>query len=135
MLTKKEATALYQWYSRKEIIDKIGYLVKHEDLEELEEYIHMTCLFPLSRHSELPEFMKAGNGEPLFPNNLNPKKDLENWQDAIEIGWQVVEEHFGLTHDEAHRKIARLQKQDWDAFLDSVEKRKQERRNKDPADK
>lgn len=127
MLTQEEGDALHRWYTQDSLLDRARRLIEKEALEELEEYLHMTCLFPLSRHGELPDFMKNQEGKPLFPTNLNPKKDLDKWQEAIEIGWQVVEERFKLTHAEVHRRLARTQKQDWDAFLESVERRKKER--------
>jgi hypothetical protein len=127
MLTKEEGEALYRWYTQDSVLDETRRLIEKNALEELEEYLHMTCLFPLSRHGELPDFMKNADGTPLFPTNLNPKKDLEKWQDAIEVGWQVVEERFRLSHAEVHRRLARAQKQDWDAFIESVEQRKKQR--------
>ena len=130
MLSKREAEALYKWYSRPQVLEKTKRLLDREEYEELEEYLHMTCLFPLSRHSELPDYMRDDDGAPLFPDNLNPKKDLEKWQDAVEVAWKVVLDEFGITHDEVHRKIANMQKQDWEAFLESVERRKKERESK-----
>jgi len=127
MLTKEEGEALRQWYEQDNVLAEAKTLIRKGALQELEEYLHMTCLFPLSRHSELPAFMLKEDGSPIFPANLNPKKDLEKWQDAIEIGWQVIAEQCGLTHDEVHRRIGREQKTDWDSFIESVEQRKKER--------
>jgi len=127
MLSKEEIDALVRWYHEPELLAQARKLVERQSWEELEEYLHMTCLFPLSRHSELPDYMRNEEGKPRFPTNLNPKKDLEKWQDAIEIGWDMVREQFSLTHDEIHRHVAREQRQDWDAFMESVEQRKKER--------
>jgi hypothetical protein len=88
----------------------------------------MRCLFPLARHSELPDYLKDDEGKPLFPTNLNPKEDLEKWQDAIEVGWEVVEKKFGLHHDDVHRSIAREQKEDWAQFMARYEERKKQER-------
>ena len=95
--------------------------------EELEEHLHMRCLFALSRHAELPDWMRTEGGEPLFPTNLNPAQDLEKWRDAVEVAWEVMEEELSVTHDEVHHRLADEQGADWERFLESVAKRKRER--------
>jgi hypothetical protein len=127
MLTDRERDALRQWYRLKKIRDESELLIGKRLWEELEEHLQMRCLFALSRHSELPDFMRDDEGKPLFPTNLNPGKDLEKWQDAIEVAWEVIEEDFGLSHDDVHKKIAREQKDDWANFLGSVEERRKAR--------
>ena len=42
-------------------------------------------------------------------------------------GWQVLQEQVGISREDVHRRIARVQKQDWKSFIDSVEQRKKER--------
>ncbi len=127
MLNDKELEAVRLWYSQPHVLEEVRRLVADNELMLLEEYLHMTCLFPLARHSELPEFMRKEDGSPLFPHNFNPKVALEAWQDAIEVGWQVVESETGLSHDEANRRMAREEQEDWERFLKSVEQRKKER--------
>jgi hypothetical protein len=127
MLTTDEKEALRRWYSHEKVLAEVRDLVSKKYWEELEEHLQMRCLFPLSRHSELPEFMKDESGKPLFPTNLNPGKDLTKWQDAIEVAWEVVEEEFGFTHDQVHRWIAGEQAEDWERFLASVEERRKRR--------
>ena len=51
----------------------------------------------------------------------------QQWRDAIEVGWQVMERELGFCHDDIHKGIAKTQKDDWQAFLDSIERRKRER--------
>jgi len=130
MLSDRERSALEQWYSQEKVLAEARRLYEIEADEDLEEYLHMICLFPLSRHAELPDFMKDDAGEPLFPTNLNPRTDEEKWQDAIEVGWDVMERELGFTHDKVHRRIGDVQRRDWKAFMDSVERRKKERAGK-----
>ncbi len=127
MLTDQELEALRLWYRQPHILEEVRRLVEQDDLVLLEEYLHMTCLFPLSRHSELPGFMKKSDGAPLFPHNLNPKVALDAWRDAIEVGWEVVEAETGLSREEANHRIAHEEQEDWERFLKSVEQRKKER--------
>ena len=133
MLNEKETAALKAWYSREKLIDQFRHLIEKEQWEELEEHLQMRCLFPVSRHSELPEYMKDEEGNPLFPTNLNPKKDLEVWRDAIEVGWAVIEETFNLAHDDLHRTIAKEQKEDWAIFMARYEERMAAQRAKEAA--
>jgi hypothetical protein len=133
MLTEKEHEALRSWYRRDVILAEARRLATSEYWEELEEFLHMRCLFALSRHSELPDYMLDEAGKPLFPTNLNPKDDLEKWQDAIEVGWEVVEKELGLSRDDVHRKIAAEQSEDWDRFMKSVEERRRQRGGSDPS--
>jgi len=127
MLTDIEHNALKQWYSRDKVIKEARSLYEQKADEELEELLHMICLVPLSRHAELPDYMLAGEGKPLFPTNLNPAADLEKWQDAIEVGWEVMQEKLGFTHDDIHRRIAEIQDSDWKEFLARAERRKKEK--------
>jgi hypothetical protein len=127
MLSDRERRALEQWYSQEEVVAAARHLYEAQNDEELEEYLHRGCLLPLSRHSELPDFMKDEKGETLFPTHLDPTRDVDKWQDAIEVGWEVLERKFGISHDEIHRRTAERQQSDWQAFLDSVERRKKER--------
>jgi hypothetical protein len=124
MLSEREHDALVQWYSQPEILEEARRLIKAKEWEQLEEHLHMRCLFTLSRHVELPPFMRDDDGGPLFPSNLNPGNDLKKWQDAIEVAWEVVEKEFDLTHDEIHRTIAEEQKADWESFLNRAEERR-----------
>jgi hypothetical protein len=124
MLSDRERKALEQWYARDEVLAEARRYYEAEEDEDLEEYLHMRCLIPLSRHSALPDYLKDERGEPLFPTNLNPSADAGKWQDAIEVGWAVMERELGFTHEQIHRRIATLQQRTWDAFLADVERRK-----------
>ena len=55
-------------------------------------------------------------------------RDVEEWRDAIEVGWEVMERELGVSQEHLHRSIAQRQGDDWDAFLKDAERRKQERR-------
>ncbi len=127
MLSERERSALEQWYGRDAVLTEARRLYERKADEALEEHLHMLCLLPLSHHSELPDFMKADDGEALFPSNLNPSADLEKWRDAVDVAWAVMERELGITRDEVNQRVAKYQKDDWKAFMDSVEQRKKER--------
>ncbi|MFH1998572.1 MAG: hypothetical protein ABIK28_02775, partial [Planctomycetota bacterium] len=76
---------------------------------------------------DLPDFMKTTDGKPLFPTGLNPIKDLEGWQDAIEVGWAVTEEKTGISMEFVQGKIREEKDADWEVFIKSVEERKKQR--------
>lgn len=126
MLDEKQREALRQWYRRDSIREEAGRLAKAEDWEGLEEFVQMRALFPLSRHNELPDYLKTETG-PLIPSNCNPRDDVEGWRDAVEVGWEVVHEILGLSRDEIHLRIKHWQDQSWEAFLRSVDDRMQRR--------
>lgn len=124
MLSEKETSALERWYRKDDVLTTAKKLLAAEEWDDLEEHIQMRCLFPISRHSELPDWLRDDEGKPLFPTNLNPRNDLEKWQDAIEVGWRVVEEECGLSRAEIDRKRNREQEEDWRDFLARYEARK-----------
>jgi hypothetical protein len=86
----------------------------------------MRSLFPLVRTAELPDYLKNDEGEAVLPS-LNPRDSQDAWEDAVAVGWAVVEAELGITHDDVHRAIAAQQKDDWASFMKSVEERKKER--------
>lgn len=124
MLDKAQKYALYQWYSRDEVLGEAESLIDKEEWEILEELIQMRALFPLSRHSALPDYLLNDEGKPLVPSNCDPRKDEEAWQDAIEVGWKVIKDRFGLVRDEIHLRIKEQQETSWEGFLRSVDERK-----------
>ena len=127
MLDDRQKDALRRWYSRPEIIDEARRLSRQERWEDLEEYVQMVALMPLSRTEQLPVYLLGEDGKPLLPNNASPMNDIEEWQDAIEVGWDVMERELGVSQEHMHRSIAQRQGDDWDAFLKGAERRKQER--------
>jgi len=127
MLTDEQRQALRRWYSEAEVVDEARRLLTKKEYLQLEDYLHKTCLMPLSRHDQLPDYMRDDSGATLFPTNVDPRVDEELWQDAIEVGWEVMGETIGATHDDVHQAIADDQERDWQAFLESVEQRKRER--------
>jgi len=127
MLDDKQKDALRQWYAQEKILQEAQYEIENEDWEGLEEFIQMRALMPLSRHSVLPDFMKTPDGQPVIPKNCNPREDLEEWRDAVEVGWEVVEDKLGLKLDQVHLNIKDQQEESWDSFMKSIEKRKRER--------
>lgn len=126
MLDDKQKDALRRWYRRPEVLDQARKRIADEYWEDLEELLHMRCLIPLARTSELPDYLRNDDGEALLPS-LDPRSNLEAWQDAVEIGWDVVAAEIGVTHEQVHAKIGRQQQDTWDDFMKSVEKRKKER--------
>ena len=127
MLNDTEKAALLRWYRQEHVLDEARGLAERGSLAELEEHLHMRCLFALSRHSDLPDWMRTEEGKPLFPTNLNPAQDIEKWRDAVEVAWEVMEAELSLSHDEVHRRLAAEQSSDWERFLESVEERKRQR--------
>jgi hypothetical protein len=128
MLDDRQEEALRRWYARPEVIDKARELSRQERWEDLEEHVQMTSLMPLSRTEQLPDYLLDENGKPLLPNDASPMRDVEEWRDAIEVGWKVMEGELGVSQEHVHRSIAQRQSDDWDAFLKGVERRKQERK-------
>ena len=128
MLDDRQKEALGRWYARPEVIDKARDLSRQERWEDLEEHVQMASLMPLSRTEQLPEYLLGEDGKPLLPNNASPMSDVEEWQDAIEVGWEVMERELGVSQEHLHRSIAQRQGDDWDAFLKDAERRKQERK-------
>jgi len=124
MLNEKEAEALRRWYRQDSVLGPVRRMLDAKEWDELEEHLQMRCLFPISRHSELPDFMRDEEGKPLFPTNLNPRSDLEKWQDAIEVGWAVVEEETGLSRSAIAARRDAEQQEDWDDFMRRYEERK-----------
>lgn len=126
MLDDRQKDALRQWYRRTEVTDEVKRLVRREDWEALEEFIQMRALFGLSRHSDLPAYLLDGDA-PLIPSNCNPRSSEEDWQDAIEVGWEVMGADFNLGRDAVHLKIKDWQERSWERFLESVDERKRSR--------
>jgi hypothetical protein len=127
MLDDKQKDAIRRWYARPEIVDRARALHRDDRWEELEEHVNMASLMPLSNHAQLPDYLKQEDGKPLIPSNLNPTKEVEEWQDAVEVGWEVMEREIGVSQAVLHQHIAQRQRGDWDDFLQSVERRKKER--------
>ena len=127
VLTEREKKALVQWYSQDHMIDEARKFAEQKILDRLEDYLQKTCILPLGRHDQLPEYMLDDEGQALFPTNLDPRVDLEKWQDAVEVAWEVMAEKIGVVQDDVHRSIASAQQLDWDAFMKSVEERKKQR--------
>jgi hypothetical protein len=129
MLDDKQKDALRRWYREPKILDEARKRIEDEYWEDLEELVQMRSLIPLVRTQDLPDYLKTGDGQALLPS-LDPRGNLEAWQDAIEVGWEVVEAELGVSHDAVHTAIGSQQKDDWAAFMESVEKRKRERGEK-----
>jgi len=125
MLNDKQKDALRRWYRRPKILDEARKRIENKYWEDLEELVHMRSLLPLSRTQELPDYLKTDEGQALLPN-LDPRSNLEAWQDAIEVGWAVIASELGVSHDDVHGAIGRQQKETWEDFLKSIEQRKRE---------
>jgi hypothetical protein len=128
MLNDRQKDALRRWYARPEVTERARELAGEELWEDLEEHVQMASLMPLSRIEELPDYLLGEDGKPLLPNNASPMNDVEEWQDAIEVGWEVMERELGVSQDHVHRSIAGRQGDDWDSFMKDVERRKAERK-------
>jgi hypothetical protein len=126
MLNDEQKDALRSWYRRPEILEQARTRIKNKYWEDLEELLQMRCLIPLVRTQELPDYLKTDDGEPLLPS-VDPRSNLEAWQDAIEVGWEVIESELGVSRDAVHEAIGKQQKATWEEFLNSVEQRRKER--------
>ena len=126
MLDDKQKDALKRWYSRPEVLDQARDRIEKKYWEDLEELLHMRALMPLGRTADLPDYLKTAEGEALLPN-LNPRNNQEAWDDAIAVGWNVIEAELGVSRNEVHAAIGNQQKDSWDDFMKSIEKRKKER--------
>jgi hypothetical protein len=126
MFDDRQREGLRRWYRRSEVLDEARKKIRDENWEGLEELIQMRSLVPLGRTAELPDYLKTGKGEALLPT-IDPRVDQDTWEAAVEVGWQVVESELGVSRDRVHEAIGKQQKDDWDAFLASVEQRKRER--------
>ena len=127
MLTDEQKEALRKWYQQAHVADRTRKLVELGRLAELEDWIQKECLFPIGRQDKLPDFMKDQDGETLFPSNLNPRVDLDGWQDAVDIGWEMIEQDHGISREQYQKQVDKIAADDWQAFLDSVEERKRQR--------
>jgi hypothetical protein len=127
VLTEEERKALTQWYSETTVLETAKTLIDEKRWDRLEDYLHKGCLMPLGRHDRLPDYMRNPEGEALFADNLDPRVNLEKWQDAVEVAWAVMKDKLGFAHDDIHRTVAQAQQSDWEAFMESVERRKKER--------
>lgn len=126
MLSDKQKAGLRQWYRRPDVLNEARRLIEAKEYESLEEHIQMRALFPLSHHSDLPDYMKDDEGKPLLSHNAHPRDDVEEWRDVIEVGWEVVEAELGRSRDDLHLAIKGQQERSWETFLQSVDQRKRE---------
>lgn len=126
-LSEEQIAALRRYYAEPQVMQQAKVHLDAEEILELEDWIQMYCLYPLQQHDQLADYLRNAEGQPLFPDNLNPLTNQEGWRDAIEIGWQVVEEQLGLTEDDRHHRAKALEDGDWDAFMKSIEARKKAR--------
>ena len=128
MLDDKQKEALRTWYQQPKILDEARERIERKYWEDLEEFLHMRALLPFSRTEDLPDFVKKEDGTSLLPS-LDPRSNQEGWQDAIEIGWDVVEAELGVSRNDVHRFIGEQQKDNWDSFIKSTEERKKQKEN------
>ena len=123
-LSDRQEMALRQWYSQPQVLDKALAYLDDGNWSGMEEYLHRDALMPIARIDELPEFMLDEKGTPFFPTGIDPSANLEVWQDAIEVGWEVMERERGISHDRVHQEIAKIEQDDWDGFIRRAEERK-----------
>lgn len=127
MMNDTEKKALEKWYAQQWILDAVRKARDEENWDDVESHVQRNVLLPLSKHPDLPDYMRTPEGEPLFPSNLSPLNDAEAWQDAIEIGWAVIEEKLGITMDEVQGHLRAEKDADWEVFMKSVEEREKKR--------
>jgi hypothetical protein len=124
--TRREA--LKRWYAREEVLAPIRAWLEKERWLELEEYVRQGALFPIAFREGLPEWLGDEDGKPLFgAADLNPATNRDGWAEAVDIGWSVLEERLGIRRDDVIGRIEKIQDDDWQRFLASVEERKRRR--------
>ena len=123
-LSDRQEMALRQWYSQPQVLDKALAFLDDGNWSGMEEYLHRDALMQIARIDELPKFMLDENGTPFFPTGIDPSANLQLWQDAIEVGWEVMERERGIGHDRVHQEIAKIEQDDWDSFIRRAEERK-----------
>jgi len=123
-LSDRQEMALRQWYSQTQVLDTALAFLDDGNWSGMEEYLHRDALMPIARIDELPEFMLDEKGTPFFPTGIDPSANLQLWQDAIEVGWEVMERERGISHDRVHQEIAKIEQDDWDSFIRRAEERK-----------
>jgi hypothetical protein len=120
--------ALERWFGCDEVMDKIRAWNEAENWIDLEEYIRQGRLIPVTFRNDLPDYLLTDEGKPLFTtNDLHPGTNHDGWAEAVDIGWEVIEKRLGIERAAVHAKIDRLQADDWDRFMESVEERKKQR--------
>lgn len=127
MIDETQKKALIRWYSQAWVLEAVRKSKEEENWDDVEAHVQRHILMPLSKHSELPDYMKNEDNSPLFPTNCNPMNDEEIWQDAIEIGWKVMEEKVGLPMDFVQAQIKSEIDADWEVFMKSVDERKKKK--------
>jgi hypothetical protein len=127
MMDEKQTEALKKWYSQEWILDAVRKAEKAGEWDDLETHVQRHALMPLSKHAELPDYMTDDEGKPLFPTNCNPLHDQDSWQDAIEVGWAVIEEKTGVSMDKVQGELRKEKNADWEVFMKSIEERKKKR--------
>ena len=127
MLDEKQKNSIRQWYRQEKILAEAKLFIDKQEWEALEEFIQMRALFPLGQHSSLPDYLKTEDGGPLIPSNADPRKEVEDWRDAIEAGWEVIDAALGYTRDTIHLAIKEQQEASWETFLRSVDERNRDR--------
>ncbi len=123
-MDEKRKDALRKWYSQDWVIQALNKKKEEENWDDFEAQVQRFILLPLGKHDKLPDFMRDDDGKTLFPTNLNPLHDEEGWQDAIEVGWDVVKEKLSVSMEEVQAKIRSEIDEDWERFMKSVEERK-----------
>lgn len=130
MFNEKQKDAIRKWYHRAEVIDEARRLVETKQWDELEELIHMHALMPLRRFSELPDYLKDEKGEPLIPSGCAPHRSQDDWNDALETGWEVISEVLGVDQGAVNRAIKENEDRNWEEFIRRADERKREREGK-----
>jgi hypothetical protein len=124
--TRREA--LRRWYGRDECIRRIEELRDAEKWFDLEQYVRQDGLMPLVFRDELPDWLVTEEGKPLFTAaDLHPGNNRESWAEAVEIGWEVIEERTGVERSFVDGYIDEAADADWERFMKSVEERKKRR--------
>ncbi len=120
--------ALRRWYGQDEFIEKIEAWKAEEAWFPMEQFVRQDGLMPLVFRDDLPEYLVTEEGKPLFTAaDLHPGNNRDSWAEAVEIGWEVIKERTGVLREDVDGYIDKVADDDWERFMDSVEKRERER--------
>ena len=120
--------ALKRWFEREEVLEPVRRWHEEGKWFELEEHVRQGALMPLTIRDGLPDWLFDEEGKPLLgAADLHPGTNREGWAEAVDIGWAVVEQRLGILRDDVVGRIEKIQEDDWERFLESVEERKRQR--------
>ena len=94
MMDEKQKNAIRKWYSQNWILEAVKRTLDAEEWEELESLVHRTVLLPLSKHRELPDFMRNETRFRMV-EKVDPKRFAElakKAQESAKHRWSLMQQ-------------------------------------------